>query len=388
MSRQEKTKSLPYSYYFIPTLLLVLLGIADSLYLAISHYQNYTDPAYASFCAISKAINCDTVSQSPWSVLLGLPVAIWGFFGYLLFFILILKVRRNTSQTIPLWSILFFLGLVYSITAIFFGYISSAKIHAYCIMCIISYTISFGLLFYSWIILRRFSNISFLACLKNSVRIIKNSSSIKLAIIILLTSLTLIIFFLPHYWQYDLPPTTSSIHTGLTEEGNPWIGAKEPKVIIDEYSDYQCFQCSKMHGILRRLINEHPETIRLVHHNYPMDHEFNSIIVPEPFHVGSGKMALLAIYGAIKEKFWEMNDALYELGREKKTFNTKFLEKKTSIPAKELAQATKHPTIKLLLQNDIRRGMKLGITGTPTFVIDGETYQGSIPADILNAYLK
>ncbi|MBU3949567.1 MAG: hypothetical protein KJ826_15285 [Proteobacteria bacterium] len=42
----------------------------------------YTDIGYESFCAISKAINCDTVSQSPYSVFLGVPLAIWGVAGY------------------------------------------------------------------------------------------------------------------------------------------------------------------------------------------------------------------------------------------------------------------------------------------------------------------
>ena len=41
-----------------------------------------------------------------------------------------------------------------------------------------------------------------------------------------------------------------------------------------------------------------------------------------------------------------------------------------------------------MLTNDIRKGMLLGITGTPTFVIDGKVYQGSIPADILEKILQ
>lgn len=70
---------LPFSFYGLPVILLSLFGLVDSAYLAVSHYRNYMDIGYASFCAISRAINCDTVSQSPYAIFLGVPVASWGF---------------------------------------------------------------------------------------------------------------------------------------------------------------------------------------------------------------------------------------------------------------------------------------------------------------------
>jgi len=61
--------------YFGAVLALCLAGLAVSLYLAISHYRIHTETGYQSFCALSKAINCDTVSESPYSVWWGLPLA-------------------------------------------------------------------------------------------------------------------------------------------------------------------------------------------------------------------------------------------------------------------------------------------------------------------------
>jgi len=143
-----------------------------------------------------------------------------------------------------------------------------------------------------------------------------------------------------------------------------------------------------MHLLLRRLITEHPGRIKLIHHHYPMDHEFNSVVVPEPFHVGSGKMSMIAIYAASKGKFWEMNDALYQMGRDKKPFNTRTLAETTGFSGGELAAATQHPQIREFLSHDIRQGMKLGITGTPTYVIDGKVYEGSIPREILEKIMQ
>jgi len=171
-------KRLPYRYYFLPTLFFCIAGVVVTSYLIQSHYRNYTDMAYASFCAISKAINCDTVSQSPWAVISGLPVALWGLFGYLLYMVFLIPLSRENSQTLPLWKLLFIIGWIYSLTALFFAYISARIIHSFCIMCVASYAVSFCLLFQSWLICRRFGILSFFHNIKkithNSVHLQKS----------------------------------------------------------------------------------------------------------------------------------------------------------------------------------------------------------------------
>jgi uncharacterized membrane protein/protein-disulfide isomerase len=381
-------KVLPYHYYSIPVLILLLLGLADTAYLAYSHYQNYTDLAFSSFCALSKTINCDTVSQSPWSIFLGIPLAYWGFFAYILFLLFLFATFNRKKGSEHLWNILFLLGFVYSVTALYFGYISATKIKAYCLLCLVSSGISFVLFFYSWIIRRRFCADSFWTGLKKGLRSLFSSWRLISSIFVLTIMFICLKATLPPYWHYTFPPSSSEIFNGLTEDGHPWIGSETPELTIHEYTDYQCFQCNKIHQFLRRLIAEHPGKIRLIHHHYPMDHEFNNIIVPEPFHVGSGKMAMIGIYAASKNKFWDMNDALYVMGRDKQPFNTKTLSKMTGFSAGELAAATRHQQIREILLFNIRQGMKLGITGTPTFVINGKVYKGSIPVDILQEIIR
>ena len=127
---------------------------------------------------------------------------------------------------------------------------------------------------------------------------------------------------LPPYWRLAPEPLSREMAYGLTAEGHPWFGAENPEIEIEMYSDYQCFQCKKMHVYLRKLIAGQQQKIRVIHRHYPMDHEVN-YIVKEPFHIGSGKMALIAIYAASKGKFWEMNDLLFEIGgRQNRSIST------------------------------------------------------------------
>ena len=77
--------ALPYPYYFWPVIITTMAGLLDSVYLAASHYRNYADMGYKSFCAISSAINCDTVAQSQYSIFLNVPVSIWGIMAHAFF---------------------------------------------------------------------------------------------------------------------------------------------------------------------------------------------------------------------------------------------------------------------------------------------------------------
>jgi len=384
----KKQPPLSYPLYYNTVFFFCLAGIADSIYLAVSHLKNYTDITYSSFCALSKAINCDTVSQSSWSIFFGIPVAYWGITGYLLFLLLLIPLRKNNDATTPLWSILVLLSAFFAIASIFLGYISATKIHAYCIMCLLSYGLSFSLFYCSWLIRRRFDNNTFFVSVKKSGHYLLHNRQLVTALIILSIVTFGLKTSLPSYWEFEISPLDDNISHGITEDGHPWIGAKKPSIIIKEFADYQCFQCYKMHFLLRRLINEHPGKIRLIHYQYPMDHQFNSTVVPEPFHVGSGKMALLAIYASTQNKFWVTNDILYQFGRSKKPFKTTKLADATGLSPEGLALAVNNQQIRLLLRNDIRTGGMAGITGTPSYIINGKTYEGSIPSKILQEGLQ
>ena len=98
MKKIKKIIPLPFHYYFLPMMAIAVCGLLASIYLSISHYRVYMDIGYKSFCAISKSINCDTVSQSPYSIFINVPVPIWGVLGYLSFILMMLLVLHQKSD--------------------------------------------------------------------------------------------------------------------------------------------------------------------------------------------------------------------------------------------------------------------------------------------------
>lgn len=378
---KKKIQPLPFNYYYFPVVSFVCIGLASCVYLAIVHYKNYTDLTFTSICALSKTINCDTVAQSSHSILFNMPVALWGFFFFL--FLLILTVHLRNGKNRESWWLFLSAGLAGCGAAVYYGYQSAVNIHAYCIFCIICYLSFFIITFYSFIIIRRFEIPLTFRTRANPAASLVRSSVSRYALIILVAAFLMTRLTLPHYWEMKLAPPGANVATGMTADGHPWIGARHPKITITEFSDYLCFQCYKMHRILRRLVELHPKMIRIVHYQYPLDSRYNPVLVKESFHVGAGKLALLAIRAAELGKFWQVNDAMFQIGRKKGVLDIRKLAAHVHIKASILASAFYDRKCLNALRRDVNRGLKLGITATPSFLIDGKVYTGTIPAALL-----
>ena len=389
--KREKKKDinpLPYPYYSIPVFAFAITGFFDSVYLAISHYRNYVDMGYHSFCAISKSLNCDTVSQSPYSIFLNVPVPVWGILGYGFFLFLLVFAWQERAEKKRVWTLLLIISLAFSIYSVILAFISSYHIRSYCIMCILSYAVNLALLFYAWIIRKRFRCEPVFIAVKKDILYLLDYPKTVVPVISGFAAIALfMILFFPPYWQMNPPELSRNIPTGVTEDGHPWIGAKSPVLEIIEFSDYRCFQCKKMHYFLRRLIESHPEKIRLIHRQFPMDHTINPLVA-EPFHPGTAKLSILAIYAGKHNKFWEMNDYLFALSSDIEALNMKTIAKDVSLEFESMHAAFRDQRIWNELWHDIQEGIhKYELSGTPGFVIDGQMHLAQIPAEILKPYL-
>jgi len=387
MKKNKQIIPLPFPVYFWAVAFLAFSGLADSVYLFISHYRVYTDIAYESFCAISRSINCDTVSQSPYSIFIGIPVPAWGIIGYTFFMLLLPFAWNREAQKQKIWTILFYTSLTFSIYSVILAYISTFHIHSYCMMCIVSFGINFLLLYFTWLVRKRFGKSGIIKGLMLDIGFLWTKK--KKSIPILVSTLCIIIFLLisfPSYWNFSPPVLSKSVPSGITDDGYPWIGAEDPVLEITEFTDYQCFQCKKMHFFLRKLVEKNPDKIRLIHRHFPMDHTYNPI-VKEKFHIGSGAMAVFAEYAQTRGKFWKMNDALFAIAGSTNVLNIKKLAESVGLDYKALSYSTKNRMIRYKVKHDIAIGMNLGINGTPGYVINGKVYLGQIPPDILSRVL-
>ena len=77
--KQQRTTSKPAEkgVNLIFPILAVVINLACvlvSIELTHIHYGVHTDPNFSSFCAINETVNCDTVANSSWAMLWGVPI--------------------------------------------------------------------------------------------------------------------------------------------------------------------------------------------------------------------------------------------------------------------------------------------------------------------------
>ena len=132
---------------------------------------------------------------------------------------------------------------------------------------------------------------------------------------------------------------------------------------------------------------KYPAKIRLIHRHFPMDDQFNPL-VKKKFHVGSGAMALLAAYAQSEGKFWAMNDVLYRLAGKTNELRIKELAATIGLNAKALASAINDRHLRYKVKHDISSGIRMGINGTPAYVIDNKVYVANVPQELLKKVLE
>ena len=138
---------------------------------------------------------------------------------------------------------------------------------------------------------------------------------------------------------------------------------------------------------MRQLVAKHTDKLRIIHRHYPMDHRVNPI-VKEPFHEGSGTMALIAVSAARMNKFWPVNDYLFKFAGKTQDIKIRELAQTVGLDYEVLKRTMSERKTQTELRRDIWQGNKLKITGTPAYVIDGKVYQGHIPPEIIKKGLR
>jgi len=171
--------------------------------------------------------------------------------------------------------------------------------------------------------------------------------------------------------------------TGRTAEGHNWIGAERPEVTITEYSDYECPFCRRAHNVVRQLVRQRKDWLRLVHVHVPLDQKCNRSL-RRPFHRHACDCARAAICADRQDRFWEMNDALFLRRCGLDAGGLTVLAANLGLDAGAFRGCMRDPGTEKRLQQDLTecqgvaeecRSQGRGF-GTPTFTVNGQVVVG------------
>lgn len=147
---------------------------------------------------------------------------------------------------------------------------------------------------------------------------------------------------------------------------SPTNGAAESKIVLIEFSDFQCPYCAKADQTLKEFMAKHQNEVTLVYKHFPL----TSI---HPQALSAAKAAWAANQ---QGKFWQYKDALFT--QQDKLGEELYLEIAQSLNL-DLEQFNRDRNVAdTAIKQDMQLAEKLGVTGTPFFVMNEEIFSGAM----------
>lgn len=160
-------------------------------------------------------------------------------------------------------------------------------------------------------------------------------------------------------------------------------GNKEASVTLIEYLDFECEACGAYYPLMKQLSEEFKADVRFVNRYFPL-----------PGHK-NGMNAALAVEAANKQdKYWEMHNLLFENQKtwgEKQTSDPTIFEgyaKQIGLNLEQFKKDVSSKEVKNRVERDKSSGQQLGVSGTPSFFLDGEKLQNPRTPDDFKTLLK
>ncbi|MCA9633643.1 MAG: thioredoxin domain-containing protein, partial [Myxococcales bacterium] len=168
------------------------------------------------------------------------------------------------------------------------------------------------------------------------------------------------------------PPPPEKKDVAAPPATAPVKGNKNAKVVIQQFSDFQCPFCSRVEPTIDQVMKEYGSKVKVVWRNLPL-----------PFH----KDAQLAAEAAMEAKaqkgdagFWAYHNKLFEsqqkgLGRE----TLEAIAQEQGLDMTKFKAALDQHTHAAAVEADKKAGNAAGINGTPGFTVNGYFISGAQP---------
>jgi protein-disulfide isomerase len=166
------------------------------------------------------------------------------------------------------------------------------------------------------------------------------------------------------------------LETPQVEKDDPQIGAKDAKVKLVVFSDFQCPYCKVFHETLTKIISEYKDRVLFVYKYDPLD-----------MHPQAPNAALAAACAGEQDKFWQMADKLYasqeDWGKTEGVAKFKAYAVTLGLNAGTFNKCLDDSKFKDKVDADIKEAADFGISGTPAFFVNDQFSAGMVAAEEL-----
>ena len=173
-----------------------------------------------------------------------------------------------------------------------------------------------------------------------------------------------ILFGYYFYAGHDENVATGTVELTQTDHVR---GAKEGKVTLVEFGDFQCPACASYESIVRQLQADNKDVLTFSFRHFPLMQMHPNALI-------ASKAAEAA---ALQGKFWEMHDILYDKQSEWSSAPQalelfKIYANTLDLNVAKFAKDIESKEIESKILAELREGTQLGVRGTPTFFVNGK----------------
>lgn len=344
---------------------LLLLGFIVCIYLTYVHYRLHSNPGWRSACDIDPQLSCDAVVLSSYGSIRGTPLSILGAWFYLVgAAIVALTLRVPPCQFVRSPAVVLFIGGAFAtLASLGLAAISIASIGSLCPLCVVVYAVNIGVAGITWRAVRRSGE-----SITGAFRLERAYWRANRAVTVT-ASLASLAVLGAGVVVYSRSPGASSI---CNAAANAAASNHSLELII--YSDFQCPHCIDTARLLRPILREPKNGIRLVPGYYPLDTTCNPNLRRTRFP-GSCRLALAAICANAQGKYVEFSDALYERAASDSVDDT---AASLGLNAEAFASCLTSDNASRTLQTSIADAEARDVHSTPTLFLNGTRHVGRL----------
>lgn len=341
---------------------LAAIGFVASVYLTYVRHRVGLDPEWASICAISPALNCDTVVASPYGTLLGAPLSAYAAWFYVVVMVLALRGSRPHRGLPRSPALLVLLGGTLAVAfSLVLAFVSAAWIGSLCLLCGVLYLMNLGIALVACRALRATGEPLRTALRAELLHVRRRPVSATAFGTFSLALLAVI------PWAYSRQPPKPAPACELLADPS-----FTPPLTLVIYSDFQCPHCRALDRSLRPLRGG--TGLRVVPRHYPLDSACNPQ-VKRSRHPGACLQARAAICAAAQERYDEFSDRLFDEGGADPA-GLLALAHSLGLDTVSFESCLWSDQTTTELSANIREAIDAGARGTPTVLINGKHHAG------------
>ena len=148
-------------------------------------------------------------------------------------------------------------------------------------------------------------------------------------------------------------------------------GTKNPPVTLVEFADYECPYCQKITPELQKLEKEYGDQLAVVYKDFPL-----------PMHRTSQKAAEAARCAGQQGKFWEYHDVLF-YSKQLQVADLKADARVLKLDGDRFDKCLDDGAETAPVKKSLEEAQKLGLTGTPSFFVNGHFFSGAADYAVL-----